>query len=164
MYHGTTKDFDEFIIAQKTNRTGMPDGFYFTSDIDEANKYASQNDGANIMPVYLNVKNPFDLSKKNKITNEMVMQFRDELRKENPNLPFDWVKSKVDLFKEKSQRAGFPFPNITFSTAAMKRVFEVGGYDGLLDGDRHVVAFEPNQIKSVDNNGEYNPKVNNIFQ
>ena len=158
MYHGTTKDFNEFIIAQKVNRAGMPDGFYFTSNVDEANNYASKNDGANIMPVYLNVKNPFDLSKKNKITNEMVMQFRDELRKENPNLPFEWIKEKVSLFKEKAERGGFPFPNITFSTGAMKRVFEVGGYDGLLDGDRHVVAFEPNQIKSATGNiGTFDP-------
>jgi hypothetical protein len=41
------------------------------------------------------------------------------------------------------------------------------GYDGIIIKSNHYdqyVAFEPNQIKSVDNNGEYNPKVNNIFQ
>jgi hypothetical protein len=151
MYHGTTEDFNEFIISKKANRTGMPDGFYFTSSVDEANDYAKETEGANVMPVYLNIKNPFNLKGKNKITNEMVMQFRDELRKENPDLPFDWIKSKVDIFKENTKSGRFPFPNITFSTDAMKRVFEVGGYDGLLDGDRHVVAFESNQIKSAFN-------------
>ncbi|MFZ4600690.1 MAG: hypothetical protein ACOYNN_18770, partial [Terrimicrobiaceae bacterium] len=151
MYHGTTEDFNEFIISKKANRTGMPDGFYFTSSVDEANDYAKETEGANVMPVYLNIKNPFNLKGKNKITNEMVMQFRDELRKENPDLPFDWIKSKVDIFKENTKAGRFPFPNITFSTDAMKRVFEVGGYDGLLDGDRHVVAFESNQIKSAFN-------------
>lgn len=151
MYHGTTKDFNEFIISKKANRTGMPDGFYFTSSADEASNYAQETEGANVMPVYLSIKNPFDLKGKNKITNEMVMQFRDELRKENPDLPFDWIKSKVDIFKENTKAGRFPFPNITFSTDAMKRVFEVGGYDGLLDGDRHVVAFDSNQIKSAFN-------------
>jgi hypothetical protein len=163
MYHGTDKDFDEFIIAQKANRTSMPDGFYFTSDINEANAYAQDKDGANIMPVYLRIKNPFDLQKKNKITNEMVMQFRDELRKENPNLSFDWIKSKVDIFKENTEKGRFPFPNITFSTAAMKRVFEVGGYDGLLDGGNHVVAFNSNQIKSaIGNTGAFSSESANI--
>jgi hypothetical protein len=41
------------------------------------------------------------------------------------------------------------------------------GYDGIIIKSNHYdqyVAFEPNQIKSVYNNGEYNPKVNNIFQ
>jgi len=151
MYHGTTEDFNEFIISKKANRTGMPDGFYFTSSVDEANDYAKETEGANVMPVYLNIKNPFNLKGKNKITNEMVMQFRDELRKENPDLPFDWIKSKVDIFKENTKSGRFPFPNITFSTDAMKRVFEVCGYDGLLDGDRHVVAFKSNQIKSAFN-------------
>lgn len=41
------------------------------------------------------------------------------------------------------------------------------GYDGIIIKSNHYdqyVAFEPNQIKSVYNNGKYNPKVNNIFQ
>ena len=151
MYHGTTGDISEFKISEKKNRTSMPDGFYFTSDPKEASDYATNDKNANVIPVYLNVKNPFNLTGKNKITNEMVMQFRDELRKDNPNLGFDWIQSKVELFKEKAARGGMPFPNISFPTDAMQRVFQVGGYDGLIDGGRHIVAFEPNQIKSVFN-------------
>jgi hypothetical protein len=151
MYHGTTGNISEFKISEKKNRTSMPDGFYFTSDPKEASDYATNDENANVIPVYLNVKNPFNLTGKNKITNEMVMQFRDELRKDNPGLGFDWIQSKVELFKEKAARGGMPFPNISFPTDAMQRVFQVGGYDGLIDGGRHIVAFEPNQIKSVYN-------------
>jgi hypothetical protein len=151
MYHGTTGNISEFKISEKKNRTSMPDGFYFTSDPKEASDYATNDENANVVPVYLNVKNPFNLTGKNKITNEMVMQFRDELRKDNPNLEFSWIQSKVELFKEKAARGGMPFPNISFPTDAMQRVFQVGGYDGLIDGGRHIVAFEPNQIKSVYN-------------
>lgn len=151
MYHGTTGDISEFKNSPKKNRTGMPDGFYFTSDPKEASDYATNDENANVIPVYLNVKNPFNLTGKNKITNEMVMQFRDELRKDNPGLGFDWIQSKVELFKEKAARGGMPFPNISFPTDAMQRVFQVGGYDGLIDGGRHIVAFEPNQIKSAYN-------------
>ena len=151
MYHGTAEDFNEFIISKKANRTSMPDGFYFTSSAEEASDYAEGAEGANVIAAYLSIKNPFNLKGKNKITNEMVMQFRDELRKENPDLPFDWIQSKVAIFKENTNAGRFPFPNITFSTDAMTRVFKVGGYDGLLDGDRHVVAFDSSQIKSVFN-------------
>jgi hypothetical protein len=41
------------------------------------------------------------------------------------------------------------------------------GYDGIIIKSNlydQYVAFEPNQIKSVDNNGEYNSETNNIFQ
>ena len=154
MYHGTGKDFNEFKMSvDKANRADMPDGYYFTSDIEDANRYAKMGESSNVMPVYLHIRFPFDIGGKNKISNEMVMQFRDELRKENPNLPFDWIQEKVKLFKEKAQRGGsLPFPNITFSTAAKTRVLKAGGYDGLIDGDRVFVAFEPTQIKSATGN------------
>lgn len=41
------------------------------------------------------------------------------------------------------------------------------GYDGIIiksNSYDQYVAFEPNQIKSVNNNGEYNCETNNIFQ
>ena len=41
------------------------------------------------------------------------------------------------------------------------------GYDGIIIKSNHYdqyVAFEPNQIKSVNNNGEYNTQTNDIFQ
>jgi len=151
MYHGTNKDFNEFLIAKKANRTGMPDGFYFTSDAEDASRYA-KGDGANVMPVYLSIKNPYNLGGKNKISKEMVMQFRDELRQDNPNLPFSWIQEKVNIFKENTAAGRFPFPSISFPTAAMQRVFEAGGYDGLIDGSRVFVAFNPSQIKSATGN------------
>jgi hypothetical protein len=151
MYHGTNKDFNEFLIAEKANRTGMPDGFYFTSDAEDASRYA-KGDGANVMPVYLSIKSPYNLGGKNKISKEMVMQFRDELRQDNPNLPFSWIQEKVNIFKENTAAGRFPFPSISFPTAAMQRVFEAGGYDGLIDGSRVFVAFNPSQIKSATGN------------
>lgn len=151
MYHGTNKDFNEFLIAEKANRTGMPDGFYFTSDAEDASRYA-KGEGANVMPVYLSIKNPYDLGGKNKISKEMVMQFRDELREDNPNLPFSWIQEKVNIFKENTAAGRFPFPSISFPTAAMQRVFEAGGYDGLIDGSKVFVAFNPSQVKSATGN------------
>ena len=160
MYHGTNKDFNEFVIAEKANRTGMPDGFYFTSDQEDASRYA-KGEGANVLPVYLSIKNPYNLGGKNKISKEMVMQFRDELRADNPSLPFSWIQEKVEIFKEKTAAGRFPFPSISFPTAAMQRVFEAGGYDGLIDGSKVFVAFNSNQVKSaIGNRGTFGESAN----
>jgi len=79
----------------------------------------------------------------------MVMQFRDELKADNPDLPFEWIKEKVDIFKKNTAEGRFPFPSISFPTAAMQRVFEAGGYDGLIDGRDVFVTFKSGQSKSA---------------
>jgi hypothetical protein len=161
LYHGTTADFDEFKRdAKKRNRTGNPDGFYFSPDASDTTEYLKENydsdkydEGSNVMPVYISVKRPFNYSGtrdfgKTPINAAMIEQFEKELREENPHLSDDWIRGKVNIFKE--TESGSPFPNITFSTAAMTRVLKAGGYDGMRDG-RHWIAFDPNQVKSVFN-------------
>jgi hypothetical protein len=161
LYHGTTADFDEFKRdAKKRNRTGNPDGFYFSPDASDTTEYLKENydsdkydEGSNVMPVYISVKRPFNYSGtrdfgKTPINAAMVDQFERELREENPHLGDDWIRGKVNIFKE--TESGSPFPNITFSTAAKTRVLKAGGYDGMRDG-RHWIAFDANQVKSVFN-------------
>ena len=153
VYHGTTKDFNEFVIAQKANRTNNPDGFYFTSDATEASDYAKRKDNASVMPVFLNIENPF--VNDSPVNKAMVDQFEKELRKNNPHLGNSWIKGKLGDFKERGNRKNrwFPeiFPSISFPTDAMTRVLEAGGYDGFKDG-RHWVAIKANQIKSATGN------------
>lgn len=55
VYHGTTADFDTF-DKDKIVRKAAGTGFYFTSDRGQQG-YAEGN-GANVMPVYLSIKNP----------------------------------------------------------------------------------------------------------
>lgn len=159
VYHGTQADITAFTTdVEMANRGGNPDGFYFTPNQTEASRYAEQpwknefQAGANVMPVYLSLTNPFNYSnnenfRKTPVTQKMVEKFEEELRRENPDLREDWIQSKMQLFKERSARGGDPFPNISFSSAAKTRVLEAGGYDGMIDGE-HFVVFEPSQIKS----------------
>lgn len=62
VYHGTGASFDRFDPAvYGTNFTGdYGVGFYFSQNPKDASRYAasSQGDGANVMPVYLSLKNP----------------------------------------------------------------------------------------------------------
>jgi hypothetical protein len=147
VYHATTNfDGNEFKPSKKINRSGNPDGYYFTYDIEDANRYAGTEEGAEIIPAFLSIKNPYPYGQKNVHTKAMVDQFEKELRNEVDldRLGMGWYNEKVDVFKQGR------FPNITFSTDAMTRVIQAGGYDGMIDG-RDYVAFTPNQIKSAFN-------------
>ena len=70
VYHGTTGDFDKFDISNfgKTDEGYAGKGFYFTNDKNIASDYATNSiwnstpklvDGGNVMPVYINIKNPY---------------------------------------------------------------------------------------------------------
>ena len=156
LYHGTP-NFDgyEFKPSKKLNRSGNPDGYYFSPRPEDANEYAGEKEGAEIIPVYLSIKKPYLLGK-NPHSQKMADVFEEELRKDNPNLGNDWIEEKVQIFKEGR------FPNIDFPTDAMTRVIKAGGYDGMKDG-RHWVAFDPTQIKSaIGNVGTYSPETGDI--
>ena len=146
VYHAT-KNFEgnEFKPSPKVNRVGNPDGYYFTYDIEDANKYAGETEGAQIIPAYLSIQNPFNYVGKFYPSKKMVNQYEKELRQDNPNLKDDWINAKLDTFKD-----GY-WPNISFPTDAMTRVIKAGGYDGMKDG-RDWVAFDSNQIKSATGN------------
>ena len=164
LYHGTTKDIEEFKISDKAHRAGMPDGFYFTTDPEEASTYAGTAEGANVMPAFVQMENPFVQG--SKVNAAMLGQFEKELRADNPGLGDDWINGKLNIFKEKAASGNklFPeiFPSISFPTDAMTRVLTAGGYDGFKDG-RHWVAVRPEQIKSATGNiGTYSPETGEI--
>ncbi len=66
VYHGTKSDFNTFDIGSVRNVNMFSDsqGFYFTKHIQDANSYAEsrfdwqKQKGQNIVPIYLNLKNP----------------------------------------------------------------------------------------------------------
>jgi hypothetical protein len=184
MYHGAVNfEGNEFKPSKKVNRTGNPDGYYFTTDPQDAEGYLRDlkyvadrlknpekydknqpipyEEGAEIVPVYLSIKNPF--VKGSKVTPEMLKTYQEEVEKSNPQLgerAAIYAQEKTAIIKERGDdgRSYAPgiFPNITFSTAAMQRVLKAGGYDGFQDGGNHWVAFDSNQIKSaIGNTGQY---------
>ena len=67
VYHGTSKSFDKFNINADRNMMMFRDsqGFYFTKDPRDASAYTEDSetgdpaDGANVLPVYLKMTNPF---------------------------------------------------------------------------------------------------------
>ena len=176
MYHGTTKSFNVFEPSDKANRSLNVEGYYFTDNPDEASSYASTKfdranetveknqliEGANVMPVYLSIRNPYNTKGKNYINYDMEKAYEKALTKQiKEESGFDdqsWVKSKVE---ELIDRGRLPFT--AMDPKVEQEVIKAGGYDGMRDGP-HWVAFDPEQIKSATGNrGTYNRRSPNIL-
>jgi len=152
MYHGTPL-FEGYIFKpfETKNRAGNIDGYYFTSRSDDASDYAGLEEGAEIIPVFLSIQNPY-VPGESPVTKAMRDQYFKEMVAANDHMSderaIEYAQSKM-YYLDKN---GIPLINaIGNNGAAFQRIIQAGGYDGYQDGigSRHWVAFEPNQIKSA---------------
>ncbi|WP_181000836.1 LPD23 domain-containing protein [Campylobacter concisus] len=157
-YHGTKKsNISEF--DQKFDKSKW--GFFFTTDKGLSEEYSKGRYGlkepnSGVMEVYINAKKPFDL--REEITNDTVKKYqallgnlakRDDIKNGVGKSLYEYIKNtnlkqydtKARAFKDKLQNAG---------------------YDSIILDDNVIVAFNPNQIKHVKNNGNFN-KENDIY-
>lgn len=167
VYHGTNKVFTVF--ERKTGlrwTIGIPieveaQGFFFCEDIDFAGSFARSkvNNGGgkvNIMEVYLDIKNPADLSE---LTNESENLFHD-IGDYWPAITMGY--ETIDKWWQMVEDADVDIP---------QRLRKLG-YDGIIfaeeiDGNGNATvksyfAIDPRQIKSADpvtydNNGDVIP-------
>jgi len=73
MFHGTTKDFEDFEVGLEGTNSNVfgnykvtRNAIFFTKSPEHAGSFTSsggETDGGNIRPVYLSVKNPLDFTK-----------------------------------------------------------------------------------------------------
>ena len=157
-YHGTKKsNISEF--DQKFDKSKW--GFFFTTDKGLSEEYSKGRYGlkepnSGVMEVYINAKKPFDL--REEITNDTAKKYqallgnlakRDDIKNGVGKSLYEYIKNtnlkqydtKARAFKDKLQNAG---------------------YDSIILDDNVIVAFNPNQIKHVKNNGNFN-KENDIY-
>ena len=157
-YHGTKKsNISEF--DQKFDKSKW--GFFFTTDKGLSEEYSKGRYGlkepnSGVMEVYINAKKPFDL--REEITNDTAKKYqallgnlakRDDIKNGVGKSLYEYIKNtnlkqydtKARAFKDKLQNAG---------------------YDSIILDDNVIVAFNPNQIKHVKNNGSFN-KENDIY-
>ena len=157
-YHGTKKsNISEF--DQKFDKSKW--GFFFTTDKGLSEEYSKGRYGlkepnSGVMEVYINAKKPFDLRKE--ITKDTANKYqallgnlakRDDIKNGVGKSLYEYIKNtnlkqydtKARAFKDKLQNAG---------------------YDSIILDDNVIVAFNPNQIKHVKNNGNFN-KENDIY-
>lgn len=139
VYHGTKADFDQFDIkAFGASDEGLAGrGFYFTHDPHEASSHAineqyGRGTSPNVIPAYVSLKNPF-------VIKQGVLP--------------DGRKLAQTISAENGK--------------AVRKMAEDGGHDGIVfasrNGEiRHVVAFDPGQIKSAFNT-TFDPKTNTLL-
>lgn len=156
VWHGTTENFDVFSKSWRgaTDPGDWGLGFYFSPK-----KSSSEMYGNILMPVFLSIKNPvpnekfqminsFGREKVKPITLKEKIQEDIKTTKSKEELDYDINKKWNDNIEDINKYDGV-IPNIN-SGKAIKENYEI-------------VAREPNQIKSIDNQGTFSTKDNNIY-
>ena len=166
MYHGTVAEFDVFNVKkQGKNDTGFfGRGFYFTP-IERLARYYAYN--KIVMPVYLKINNPLDLS--------------DIAYEEIHNIGIERLK-ELGIYTKEAQRfidnpveierngekvlATTTLEHYIAENKLGKKLSDNAkkkGYDGVIVKGKEYVVFEPNQIKSVYNRGSFSRTDDNIY-
>ena len=118
-----------------------------------------------VFPLYLSIKNPLDANKP--FPEDVLTALKKSASRERPKLEGEYwtkdlsMKEFVDMIEEGSEFWSTQVPS------KAKKIFQEFGYDGIKelgnkkgDGERQTnwIAFEPEQIKSTLNRGEFSPE------
>jgi len=156
VYHGTgTPDITEFKRTKATDKNGrmmaLGEGkgkFYFTASRNGAQLAAAgavargQGKSATVMPVLLNLRNPISLS---------------EYRARYQTLSGHGLNEGYSGEYTSTVRDKY--------IAQLDKAIRKEGFDGISDSENgYYIAFEPNQIKSVDNRGTFDAGENIFYQ
>lgn len=152
VYHGTSGDFDAFENPYAGKFWEM-----FSTSADYAVQFALGG-GANIMPVFLSLQNPLDLSG--------LPRARGDVR---PKLLRSLSRAGVDMttltYSLPHESDLFQIINIAGHHTDLDQKLQQAGFDGIIMPDYHgdieatsYIAFSPEQIKSaVGNVGTFDP-------
>lgn len=155
VYHGTgTSDITEFKTSKATDKVGrlmaLGEGkgkFYFTSNeqgarlAGEGAVARGQGRDAAVMPVFLNLRNPMPLQ-----------EYRSR------------YQSMTGHGLNEGYADGYTMQDRDKAIAALDRQIKKEGYDGIFDpAQNYYVAFNSDQIKSVENRGTFDGSNANIF-
>lgn len=150
VYHGTNADFDTFSYDKIGETFGKDKaGFFFTSVKSDAENYADyavskKNMGSkNIYPVYVSLQNPLTLK--------------------------EWAETRYyNNVQDYIDNNGDPIVIFDSYTDEIIEFAKNNNYDGIFFNDREnsdtiVVAFNSEQIKSVNNQGTFDAENPNIY-
>lgn len=174
LYHGTTKNFNQFNIANQGDtfaevEINVPrDGFWFTSDPQIAHVYSNYSANSNrsksgqrTIPVYLKIQNPYVYDMETYYDNgvsEIPQEFDLKSKKydgmfvEIPHEQDEMPPDAEEMWQKYTPIYGAPY---AWPKDLLKQ------YDELLDQplmlkEMNYVVFQPNQIKSsIGNNGQF---------
>ncbi len=171
VYHGTNEMFSEFSKDKLGNKTKNPTtnlGFFFSDSEKEARRYAEDfgMQGGSIVPVFLSVKNPYQMpySEFNKLASGSYNRLIAE-KDYDPNKVIKFGDTKAQ--KEATQKLLSYELDAKNDVAKKKAEIESDGNDGVIikiGGAREIVSFNSNQAKSATANiGTFSPNTGNIL-
>ena len=156
MYHGTSKGGFTVFDTYKSKYGLFGTGFYFTDSENIGNSYTKKGKGNNpkVYEAYLNIKNPLDMDAV--ADPAQWAEAFDDVDFPESGTNEDFYRALEEYYADE-QIAKWEVEDI------IRESIEYGmGYDGIThigggrvnaDGERHQVyiAFEPEQIKNIDN-------------
>lgn len=152
VYHGTSKNFTEFKIG---------DIGYHVGSRDQAESRIRTSDNKVVMPLYISLTNPLEIGMDYGDwggTNVAIMLLETEVFEDRPD-----IEEKLSEILE-IDRAKNGMSASQRKDRAVKELLQSLGYDGIVynntfegnnrySGENYsYIAFEPNQIKSAENN------------
>ncbi len=161
VYHGSKADIEAFnpTPAFDANPTERQEyltefgqlGMYFTPDSNYASAYSrAEAGGSSIYPVYLSLQNPL-------VINQPNFWGRVKEIVENSYLRPGSKQSRA----ERRERRLYTIPGVSETAYINKRrldELEAQGYDGIInERANEIIAFRPEQIKSIFNEGTFDP-------
>lgn len=178
VYHGTDAEFDTFDKWERGRNTQVSThGFYFTDNTAVAETYGTQK-----MPVYLKFNRPYIIDYLGAFhtgilpEGTVAVALKDNynaMLKGNYDVKVLPYQEAVKFIEENEEYTitNFPFWN----TGEMSQFAQENGYDGVIFnnirdavGEGNIIsnvfsAFEPNQIKSVNNRGTFSEDTGNVL-
>jgi GNAT superfamily N-acetyltransferase len=151
VYHGTNQNIKCFDKDKCSPYNVYGKGFYFTDSKEIANAYIGgilddKNDDSKVMPLYLNMKNPYDLDQS--ITDIEIKEFQ-QLLKNDDDYDFWWkymeqgLPDSDDVFPGEWETLGLDYRNINRKSLNILMDFldRVGKWNKSKTLRRHDVYF-----------------------
>lgn len=159
VYHGSDAKFEEFDLEKfgQTDSGTKGKGFYFTQRQKVAKHY-----GKNVISAYLKIENPFYLS--NKTIRNVVFDFYKYMDLPTPyDMPteesaYQKIYNYSEEFTQYLKTKGF---DGVIDIRAAEKYTKEEGFENV-DRFGEIMVFDPNQIKSTDNSGLFDPNNANI--
>jgi hypothetical protein len=164
-YHGTDSSFDAFNLSAAGANLGTNKMTFFSPAAEFANDYAPTK-GGNVMPVVIRMEKPFDpanpahtaLITRAVLEDETANEVLHRLLDGHPSELIRGVLSGDPKALSRVLNAELSNWELLESDAVVAAVKQ-GGFDGMYvreNGTQNVGIFDPYNVKSVWNNGEFN--------
>ena len=164
VFHGSKVQFRSFDPSKVRESGEAGPGFYFSTDPGYAETFQKQ--GGNVFKVYLNIKKPFDeeyggLSGEALAKSLPPSPFRDKALKD-PKRYWGYKDMLGDVFDSFQELRGDSGKS---AWRIVRDQMEAAGFDGIRRPEHgHWVAFDPSQIKAVNNEGSFDSSVIDIYK